>query len=85
MNTENDTNEEVDYEQTGGAPPLDRSRCRGRLPPGGRATFAPCGPPKWVVVFTDASGSKHSSRRLEASEAGATVRLEGPGRVVVLP
>ncbi|HEX6202085.1 MAG TPA: hypothetical protein VF100_03710 [Thermoanaerobaculia bacterium] len=84
MNTENDTEREVEYEQTGDG----QSRggpCSGRLLPGENRTFPPCGPPPWVVVFTRTNGSKHSSRPLAAHEANATVRLERDGQVVVIP
>jgi hypothetical protein len=84
MNTENDTDKEVEYDQTGDGKSRG-GRCSGRLKPGERRTFPPCDPPPWVVVFTQTNGSEHSSRQLAAHEANATVRIERGGKVVVIP
>jgi hypothetical protein len=83
MNTENETNREVEYEQTGGTGTRDGGRCHGVLPPKARDTFPPCGAPPWVVEFTRKGAPVGSSPGI--STPNATVRLVAGDKVVVDP
>ena len=83
MKTDNDTNQPVDYDQTGDGQPFGKSPCKGTLAASASRVFPPCGQPPWVVTFTLADGRKVSSRPLVAAEAGATVTLRPDETVVV--
>lgn len=83
MDVENDTNEPVDYDQSGSGggdeeefPGQGQGNCSGRLNAnGGKATFTPCGRPPWTVSFTDDQGNSCTSPSF--SNASATVKLNG--------
>lgn len=94
MNVENDTDREVEYEQTGGSggwevPGASQTRgggqrsaaCGGPLPAKGKASFPPCGPPPWTVSFRRNGEVLATSPPIPASGADSTVRLG----VIVIP
>lgn len=84
MQTDNRTNEEVDYEQNGGGVPIRPRYCGGRLDRGGSSLdFDPCGPPPWVVRFKSTTGRTVTSGPIPAGKEGATVTLHPDWRVTV--
>lgn len=90
MNADNETDQDVDYEQTGGGGgggglKEDTEDCSGSLTrrgtPGSSKSFAPCGKPDWVVVFSAPGHDPVSSEGF--SDPHAKVTLNGDWTVTV--
>jgi len=78
VRVENDTNDPVDYDQTGTGGDDEEGRCKGMLTPRGtpnsHRTFPPCGKPPWTVSFTNVPNG-HVCESPELDKANATVRI----------
>lgn len=94
MQTENDTNETVDYEQTGGPGDIDPKEQaqaggevgsnHGTLNPGERSKpFAPQGKPPWTVTFTDPSGNRCQQSGITKRNAEVKVESMDPCEIKV--
>jgi hypothetical protein len=81
MNTDNETDQDVDYEQTGGGGGgmnVETDPCSGSLTrsgtPGSSRSFAPCGKPDWIVVFSAPGHEPVTSEGFSDPHAKVTLR-----------
>jgi hypothetical protein len=85
MNADNETDQDVDYEQAGGGGFGEGQPCQqGQLSPrgttGSNKSFSPCDPSPWTVTFR--SGSQSASSE-PITDPDATVTLEANWTVTV--
>lgn len=73
MVLQNQTNDTVNWTQTGGGANAGTPSQSGTLPPGGQTTITPVGKPPWTVTFSDSAGQQASSGPI--TNANATVTL----------
>jgi hypothetical protein len=85
MNADNKTDQDVDYEQSGGGgfaedPPCQQGNLNAPGNPGSSKSFSPCDPSPWTVTFR--SGSQCASSE-PITDPDATVTLEANWTVTV--
>jgi hypothetical protein len=83
MNADNQTDQDVDYEQTGGGGSgmkEDTEDCSGSLArrgtTGSSKSFPPCGRPDWVVVFSAPGHEAVSSEGFSNPHAKVTLNAD---------